>query len=224
MGEAVEDQVLVDLVTQHDQVAFAREFGDRSKFVIGEYGAGGVVRTVDDQHLRLGGDRAAQCIEIDRKSVSRGYQRNCATYSACQRDGCSVGVVVRLDQHYFFAGFDQSENCSTDRLGGADGDQNFGVGITDESVADAPILRDGLAQDGHARTGRVLIDAFGDGSARYFEHGRRTVGIRKALTEVDRVVKCGQRCHLGEDRGCERLQTRDGAVAGRRRHLCSLVG
>ena len=44
VGEAVEDQVLVDLVAQHDQVAFAREFGDRSKFVIGEYGAGGVVR------------------------------------------------------------------------------------------------------------------------------------------------------------------------------------
>ena len=68
-----------------------------------------------------------------------------------------------------------------------------GATLLDGTDATAPILRDGLAQDGHARTGRVLIDAFGDGSARYFEHGRRTVGIRKALTEVDRTDAGGQR-------------------------------
>jgi hypothetical protein len=56
---AVEDQVLVDLVGDHEQVVLDGQGGDGGQFVAGEHRAGGVVRAVEQDEAGAGGDGLA---------------------------------------------------------------------------------------------------------------------------------------------------------------------
>lgn len=51
---ALEDQVLVDLVGDDEEVAFAGECGDGGQFLAAEDGAGGVVRGVEKDEAGAG--------------------------------------------------------------------------------------------------------------------------------------------------------------------------
>ena len=80
--------------------------------------------------------------------------------------------------------------------------------------------RDGRAQGGDPRTGRVLVlpaaQRLGGGG----QHLRRAVGVGEALPEVDRAGAYGEGGHLGEDRRAERPHPGHQRVdIGARRHL-----
>jgi hypothetical protein len=53
---AVEDQVLVDLVGHHEQVALDGQAGDGGQFGAGEHRAGGIVRAVEQDEASAGSD------------------------------------------------------------------------------------------------------------------------------------------------------------------------
>jgi hypothetical protein len=86
------------------------------------------------------------------------------------------------------------------------GDEDLGVGVVVEAVAELLVLDDRLAQHRQPRPGRVLVEAAVDRVDRRVEHRARAIGVGEPLTEVDAAGARGQRAHLGEDRGAEALQ------------------
>lgn len=121
-----------------------------------------------------------------------------------------VRVVERLDDQHLGIGFDQAEQRGGDRLGGADGDQHLGLRVVLDAIPASTLRGDGLAQCRDAQTGRVLVDALGDGVLGDLEHAGRAVLVGKALAQVDRADAGRQGRHLGEDRDRIGLQAGNG--------------
>ena len=65
MCSALEDQVLVHLVRDHEQVALDGELGDGGQLLAGQDGAGRVVRGVEQDQPGAGGDRGAQLVQVE---------------------------------------------------------------------------------------------------------------------------------------------------------------
>ena len=72
---AVEDQVLVHLVGDHQQVALAGEFGDRGELGAGQDRAGRVVRGVEQDQPGARGDGGAQLVQVQDEAVPRAGRR-----------------------------------------------------------------------------------------------------------------------------------------------------
>ena len=73
MAAAVEHQMLVDLVGDHQQVVRApRARRSRASSVVGGDHAGRVVRRVEDQRPGPGRDRAAQRVDVDGEAAAVG--------------------------------------------------------------------------------------------------------------------------------------------------------
>ena len=76
MAQAVEHQMLVDLVGDHQQVGAHRELGDGRELGVAEHHAGRVVRRVDDQRPGLRRDGAPQRVDVDGEAAAVGHQRH----------------------------------------------------------------------------------------------------------------------------------------------------
>ena len=204
----VEDQMLVDLVGDDQEVGRDRDLGDRRQFGRTQHGAGRIVRRV--QHQRPGArcDRTPQRVDVEREAAAVGHQRHHDPLGAGHRHHRRVGVVERLDQDHLGAGLDQTEHGRGDRLGGADGDQHLGRRVVGDVVLPLALSGDRLPQRRNADARRVLVDAVGDGVLGGLEHGRRAVLVGESLAQVHRADARRQRRHLGEHRGCIRLQSR----------------
>ena len=196
---AVEQQVLVDLVGDGDDVVFLAQRGDRGQVVVGEHRAGRVVRRIDDDGGRLGAERLRKAVAVDAEAVPVGDHRHGAPPRAGHGDRRRIGVVVRLDEHDLVAGLDEADDGAGDRLGGADGDQDLGVGVVVQPVVIGLVVADGATQLGDAEAGRVLVAPIGDRLLRGSQHGGGPVRVGEALAEVDRIVAGGERGHLGKD-------------------------
>ena len=205
MYPPVEHQVLVDLVGQYQHVVVDADLGDGPQILIGKHCAGGVVRTVDHHHGRLGGDGRMKGIVVECKTVAIGDQRDGHPLGTGHRCRGGVGVVIRLDHHHPPTGLDQPDDRSGDRLGGADRDQYLGGRIVLQAIVIELVLGHRLPQGRDAWTGRILVLAGRDGLLCRGEHRRRAVGVRESLTEIDGIVLGRQLRHLGEDGGRERL-------------------
>jgi len=205
--DAVVDQVLVHLVADRDQVVRHTKLGDGRQLLAGEHGPGRVVRRVQQDRPGAWSDRRPQCVEIEREPAGGGLgdQRNRPPGGAGEGDGRGVGVVVGLEEDHLVARLDQRQQGGGDGLGGADGDQDLGVRVEGGAVAGA-LGGDGRAQFGAAEAGWVLVVPVADRALGLGQHAGRAVGVREALTEVDRPGPVRQRRHLGEDRRGERPQ------------------
>ena len=204
VGATVEEQVLVHLVGDHDEIVLDRDPGDRVEFVPGEHLAGRVVRGVEQDHLGPRGHRSDQLVGIEDVPpvVTRSEQHGHRTRPG-ERDARLVAVVHRLEDHDFVTGVEHPQQRSGQRLGRTSGDHDLARRIEVDAVPLRLVPGDGLAQQGHPRPRRILVDARTDGRDRGVEHLGRAVGVGEALAEVDRSGLDRQRGHLGEDRGAE---------------------
>ncbi len=204
---AVVDEMLVDLVGDDDEIVFLRDLGDERQLLAAEDLARRVVGRVEQQQLGARRDRGAQLRRVER--VVGRAQRDDAPLCARHRDARRVRVVVRLEGDDLVARTAQRDQRSRDRLGRARGDEDLGIGVVVEPV-EAPLVRaDRVAQLGHADARRILVVARFDRVDRGLLDDFGTVGVGKALPEIDRARRHRERRHLREDRRPERLQPLD---------------
>ena len=196
---AVEGQVLVDLVGDHQQVGLDRQRGQPAQFLLGEDHPGRVVRGVDDDRPGARRDGGADRVDVEAEPTPVGHQWHGDPPGARHGDRRRVGVEERLDHQHLRTRLDQSDHRRRDRLAGSHGDQHLGIGVELHPVVAAALGGDGPAQPCDARPGRVLVETVGDRPARRLQHRRRSVLVGEALTEVDRAQLGGERRHLRED-------------------------
>jgi hypothetical protein len=203
-----EDEVFVDLVRDHQQIALDGEGGDGGQLVVGEDGAGGVVRGVEQDEAGAVGDRVAQLVQVEAEGAVVRAEGDRDAGAARHRDARRVRVVVRLQRDHLVARLQQGQQRGGDGLGGARGDQHLGVGVAGQPVEALLVFGDGGTQFGDARAGRVLVAAaVAQGAHRGLAHLFGAVGVGKALAQVDGTGTHGEGGHLGEDRGAECRQS-----------------
>jgi hypothetical protein len=151
------------------------------------------VRRVEHQRAGARGDRAAQCVDVEREAAAVRDQWHDDPFAAGYRHHRGIGVVERLDQDDLGAGLDQSENRGRDRLGGSYRDQYLGRRVVVDAVLPLPLSRDRFPQRRDTDARRVLVEALGDGVLGGLEHRRRAVLVGEPLAEVHRADPRGQR-------------------------------
>ena len=201
----VEHEVLVDLVGDGDHVVLAAQLGDQRQLLAGEDLAGGVVRRVEQQDLRVRGERGPKLVGVE-GPIRRPEGHDPAGCPA-ECDPRGIRVVVRLEGDDLVAGPGQREHRGGEGLGRAGGDQHLAVGVEVLPPEPAAVVGHRLAQRGNARQRRVLIVAVADRLHGGLGHLGRAVGVGEPLTEVDGVRLDRQGRHLREDRGSEPLET-----------------
>ena len=200
----VVDEVLVDLVGHGEEVVLEADPGDGVELAGREDPAGRVVGRVQEDEAGLRADGGGQGVGVE--GEVGGAQGDDPALGAGHGDGGGVGVVIGLEGDDLVARLAQPEHGGGDRLRGAHGDDDLGVGVVVEAVPAALMLGDRLAQRRQARPRRVLVVPGPDGGDGRLGHLRRPVGVGEALAEIDRPRPGGQDRHLVEDRGGERLE------------------
>ena len=217
MFGAGEHQMLVDLVGHHQNIVLLGDLGDELQFVAGEHLAGRVVRRVEQDQFGAVGDRRTELVAVEAVApvaLVIGSQQHRLQHAAGEGDAGLVAVVHRLEQNDLVATVEHPEQCPSEGLGCAGGDEHLRVGVVVEPVEALLMLRDRLPQHGHTRAGWILIDAGPDRLDGGVEDLDRTIGIGETLTQVDRTGLHGQRRHLGEDGGAESGQLRRQRMIG----------
>ena len=102
---AVEHQVLVDLVGDHQQVVLDGQTGHPGQFVSIKDLAGWVMRRVEEDHSGRGTDRRDQVLRIE--GVVRCVEGDDPTPTSGQGDRRGVEVEVGLEGNDFLPGFDE---------------------------------------------------------------------------------------------------------------------
>ena len=196
---ALEDQVLVHLVGDHQQVVLAGQGGDPGELGPGEHRPGRVVRRVQQQQPGARGDGGPQRLQVG--AEPGGPQRDRDPGGARHGHAGGVGVVVGLERDGLVARLQERDQRGGDRLGGARGDQDLTVRVDVQAVEALLVGGDRVPQLGNARARGVLVaPPFQDRRRGRGGDLGRAVGVREALAEVDRPGRQGQRRHLGEDR------------------------
>ena len=201
---AVEGQVLVDLVGDHDEVVLDRHVGHRLQLLPAEHRPGRVVRAVEQHEPGARRHRGPQRVDVE-PEVGRP-QRHRPAYAARHLDHRDVRVVVGLQHDHLVARVDQPEQRRCDPLGAAGGHHHLAVRVELEAVVALLVPRDRLPQLGSAGPRCVLVGAVLQGPHRRRDHLRRPVLVGEPLPEVDRPRPHRQRRHLGEDRRGDALQ------------------
>jgi len=202
---AVEDQVLVDLVGDHEQVALDGQVRDRGDLAGGEDRTGRVVRGVEQDEPGAHRHRLGQLVQVG--AEVRRAQRDRDADAARHGDVRGVGVVVGLERDHLVARLDQGEHGGGDRLGGAGGDQHLVVRVVAQAPESLVVRGDGPAQFRYPRPGRVLVAAtFEDGIGRRLGNLDRPVPVGEALAQVDGAGRDRARGHLGEYRRPEAFE------------------
>ncbi|MPM39577.1 hypothetical protein SDC9_86211 [bioreactor metagenome] len=208
---AAEEQVLVHLVGDHHQVVLHCDPGDRVELVGAEDVTGRIVRRVDQQQPGPVRDRRPQ-VGLGQPVAGFGRRRvpqpDRPGHRPGQCDRRGVGVVRRLEHHHLVAGVAQRQDRGGQRLGRPGGDQHLGRRVVRQAVPAALMLGDRLPQRRDAAPRWVLVVTGPDRPRRRLKHLDGPVGVREALSEVDRSRPRGQRAHRREDRRPERAQPR----------------
>ena len=143
LGTAV-DQLLVDLVGDHDQVVTDGDVGQALQSLIGLHHAGGVAGGVDDQHAGLVGDEALQLLQVDLEVVL-------LPQLVADGDGAEeVGHVDVVEPHGIgdqdlVAGVQEGGHGGIGALAHADGHQDLVGGVV-HVVVPLELVGDGLTQ------------------------------------------------------------------------------
>ena len=203
VGVAVEGQVLVDLVGDHDEVVATGDVRDGGELALVEHASGRVVRAVQQDHPGAVGDDGLELVGVE--AVVGCAQGHRASYAARELDRRAVAVVVGLADDHLVTRVDQPEHGRCDRLGGAGRDHDL-VGRELETVVALLVPDDRLDELGGAVAGWVLVPAGPHGVVRRFDDGGRAALVGEPLTEVDRPGAYGESRHLGEDRAPDAAQ------------------
>jgi hypothetical protein len=107
VAAAIEYQMLVHLVGDHQQIGAHREVGDRRELCVGSHHPRRVVRGVEDQRLGLRRDGAAQSVDVDGEAGAVGHHRHGHALATRHGDDGRVRVVERLDQQHFGTWLDE---------------------------------------------------------------------------------------------------------------------
>ena len=210
----LEDQVLVDLVGDHQQVGLDTEPGDGGQLRGVEHLARRVVGGVEQQQAGAGGDGGGQLVDVE--APGRRPERHHPAGGTGHGHGGGVGVVGGLEHHHLVAGIAEGEHGGGDGLGGARRDQHLVVGVVPEAVEALLVGGDRPPEPEGAQPRGVLVLPAADGLDGGLGHHRGPVRIGVPLTEVDGSGPLGEGGHLGEDGDPEppepRRQHRAGAA------------
>ena len=198
---AVEDHVLIHLVAEQQHVGGGQQRLQLLHLLGRPDRAAGVVRRVDDE--QPGAGREGGCDALEVRCEAAGLQRHAHGDGASHADGGHVAVVARVQHDDLIARPGDGQNGGEQGLGGPGGEGDLGVGIVGVTVAGRDLAGNGLTQGRPAGHGRVLVVAGAHGAADGFDQGRIAVEVRKALTQVDGTVLCGQGRHGAEDGGAD---------------------
>ena len=163
-----------------------------------EHRAARIVRRVDHDHARLRRDRIAHALPVRREVA--WIERHMHRAPAVELDRGLVAVVARIEHDDFVARMHDRGDRGEQRFGRARGHRDVGVRIDLAAVQRFGLARDLLAQRRQAGHRRVLVAAGVHRRGERIAHRLRTVEIRKALAEIDRLVLQRELAHDGEDR------------------------
>ena len=183
---AVVNNVLVNFIGDGEGVPAHAEVADEFQLLAREYFSRGIVRRVDDDGFGLGAERAREFVAVE--IPVRRLKLHEARRGAGENRVGTVIFVVRLEDHDFVAGIDDSHHRRHHGFGRAAGDGDFAFGIDAHALRALEFPGDGVAQFFRAPGDGVLIDVVGDGLAGGFLHFRGRGKIRESLRHVDRVV------------------------------------
>ena len=198
---AVKDHVLVHLVAEQQYVGGGQQRLQLLHLLGRPDRAAGVVRRVDDEQPGAGREGGGNALKVRREAA--GLQRHAHGDGASHADGRHVAVVARVQHDDLIARPGDGQNGGEQGLGGPGGEGDLGVGIVGVTVAGRDLAGNGLTQGRPAGHGRVLVVAGAHGAADGFDQGRIAVEVRKALTQIDGTVLCGQGRHGAEDGGAD---------------------
>src|SRR5487761_2462871 len=201
---AVEDQMLVHLVTDGDEVMGDTKASNALELRCGEYLAGRIVGRVHQNDPRPWRDRSNE-VFVSKRPVGRA-QRHYSSLSPCKRDTCRVRVAIRLEHDDLIADLADGENCRCDRLSRARGHKDLPVGIEIDVVEALLVPTDCAEQLRRSPSRRILVLPRANCGNRGLGNHCGTIRIGKALTEIDRLGPYCERGHLGKDRGSKSLQ------------------
>ena len=141
---AAVDQLLIDLVGDHDQVVTDGDVGQALQGLIGLHHAGGVAGGVDNQHAGLIGDEALQLLEVDLEVVLLPQ------LVADRNSTEEVGHVDVVEPHgignqNLVAGVEEGGYRGVGALAHADGHQDLVGGVV-HVVVPLELFGNGLAQ------------------------------------------------------------------------------
>ena len=111
-----------------------------------------------------------------------------------------VAVVDRLDDDHLVARAHDREHRGEDRLRGAGGHGDLGVGVVATSVEAFDLGGDRLAQRRYPGHRRVLVQSSPHRVGDRVDQFRVAVEVGEALPQVDRAALGGEGGHHGEDR------------------------
>ena len=195
----VKHHVFIDLVADEQHVGGCQQGLQSQHFGFGPDGGAGVVRRVDDDGAGFGAERGGDLVEVRAEGTWR--ERYAHDGAAGQLDVGHIAVVAGLEHDDLVARMHDAQNDGDDGLRSAGGDGDLGGRVVAAAVQGLNFGGDGFAQHGHARHGRVLVQAALHGSRHRVNQRRVTFEVWKALAQVDGVLFSGQRRHDGEDGG-----------------------
>ena len=201
MRLTIEDHVFVHLVAEQQHVGGGQQCLQLLHLLGGPDRAAGVVRRVDDEQPGAGREGGGDAREV--RCEAAGLQRHAHGDGASHADGRHIAVVARVQHDDLIAGPGDGQDGGEQGLGGPGGEGDLGVGVVGVTVAGRDLAGNGLTQGRPAGHGRVLVVAGAHGAADGLDQGRIAVEVRKALTQVDGTVLCGQGRHGAEDGGAD---------------------
>ena len=209
----VVDDVLVDLVGEHERVVRLAQLADERELLASEDLARGVVRRVDDDRPRAVGERRTQLGLVDRPVGC--VQRDVARRRPRQHGIGAVILVERLEDDHLVTGIDGGEQRGDHGLGRAAGDAELGLGVDRPTGVGLCDLRgDAVAERLRSPGDGVLVDVVVDGRLGRVLELLRAGEVGEALRQVDAAGSRAQARHLADHRLLERagLRTRPPAL------------
>ena len=197
MGDAVINEVLIDLVADQVDVAVTDQLGQLLQLGTGNQRATGVVRRVEDDHPRARAERILKSLEVDREILRCQLHMHAAP--ACQGHRGLVAVIGRVKDDDLVTAVDHRLDRAEDRLGGTRGDCHLVFGINADPIAAGDLRRHLLAQCRQACHGAILVVSIGHVPPQCIAQGLRAVEIGEALGQVERAARSRELGHLGED-------------------------
>jgi len=148
------DDLAVDLITEHPEIMFDRQFRDSVQIVGTEHSAGGVLGRIDDQHFRLVICQSAEVLDVEGKILLLGQlQRD--RLALQEIDHRFIDGKTRIGIDDFVAGIDQGSQGKIDD-GLAPGHDHHVVGTDIDTAIASNVLGENLSHIGHAGGGTVM--------------------------------------------------------------------
>ena len=197
MAQAVEDDVLIDLVRKQIDVPVGNDVAQRSHVVGTPDRSGGVVRGVGDDEPRSVAHQVPHPPPIH--PIGGRVHGHVQRAPALQAHHRLVAVVGRIEDDHLIARVHHRRDGAEQRLGCPRCHRHFPVRIDPGAVKRRHLVRDRRAQRGNPHHGRVLVVAAMQIVRYPVEQGRRTVKIRESLGQIQRPFRAGELRHHRED-------------------------